>query len=250
MSLLYQKGPTGLFYDANFFPFYGLYEITVYPFVAASFFPMVYHNGSYVKCYFDSGDLLTSLDPMAADPGWLLADACADENNAEALASGSAVTDAGAASSRRVSTYRQGQGWHPAEPMGVVGLDDRVALKERYEEGLSEFGISRAHRRAVSTINWETTKLNVEQQFEKRDTDVLSFWLQAGPILCFFAGLGVAILHALLDYYEHRRDSRVHVSLDRINLSRTWLHVQPRSIFLAACTMCKAQSTRTFCSLG
>ena len=235
LSLLYQKGPTGLFYDANFFPFYGLYEITVYPFVAASFFPMVYHNGSYVKCYFDSGDLLTSLDPMAADPGWLLADACADENNAEALASGSVVSNAGAESSRRVRTYRQGQGWHPAEPMGVVGLDDRVALKERYEEGLSEFGISRAHRRGVSTINWETTKLKVEQQFEKRDTTVLSFWLQAGPILCFFAGLGVAILHALLDYYEHRRDSRVHVSLDRINLSCTLCTTRATNERLSCC---------------
>jgi len=122
-SLKYQMGPTGSTTDANGEPYYGLYEITIYPFKAASFLPMVYHNESYVACYFDTGDLMGSAE---ADPGWLLANFCAENNNAQ-----SSVAS------------RRGSGSQTAvEPMGVIRVSDRIALATKYNEARSQFGVS------------------------------------------------------------------------------------------------------------
>ena len=104
-SLQYQVGPTGLTTDAQGFPYYGLYELTIFPFVADSFMPMVFHNGTYVKCYFDSAGAIGTAD---ADPGWQLADACVAINNAQ-------QSGGGAQAARRNGV------WHsPSQPMGVV----------------------------------------------------------------------------------------------------------------------------------
>ena len=92
---------------------------------------MVYHNDTYVSCYFDSGDLLGTAE---ADPGWLLANACADMNNAQS-------------SRRGLSNYiykrsnRRDGGWTAAEPMGVVRTQDRTALSLMYEEIHSDLGV-------------------------------------------------------------------------------------------------------------
>jgi len=202
-SLLYQMGPTASTKDASGDPFYGLYQITIYPFVAASFQPMVYHNDTYVACYFDSGDLVGT---AAADPGWQLANECASRNDAQVSRRGLSNTQLYRKQNRR------GGGWTAPEPMGVVRVQDRPALKENYEEGRSEFGIPSSHRRGVSSISWADTKLEVAQQFVEPDTSVLRTWLTAAPLLCGFVGLILAILHSLLDLYEYKRDTRVHVS--------------------------------------
>lgn len=200
-SLVYQMGPTGSTKDADGDPFYGLYQITIYPFVAASFLPMVYHNDTYVACYFDSADLVGTAE---ADPGWQLANECASRNDAQVSRRGMSSTQLYRKKNRR------GGGWNAAEPMGVVTVQDRPALKENYEEGRSEFGISSRHRRAIKSISWADTKLEVAQQFVEPNTAVLKSWLTLAPILCGLVGLICAIFHALLDFYEHRRDSKVH----------------------------------------
>ena len=187
-------------------PYYGLYKITVYPFIAAGYIPMVYQNGQYVQCYFDSsGDaengessLMGTLD---ADPGWELANACAEMNQASTGRHGMAGW-----------ATRRGGSWSSIEPMGVVSVKDRAALKEEYELGLSEFGVPVGSRRAVSGISWADTQIEVRQQFQPPDTKHLKFWVVGGPVLCFFAGLFCAIIHACWDFYEHKQDMRIHVS--------------------------------------
>ena len=59
--LEYGIGPTASYLnDDTGEPYFGLYQVTVYPLGGAGgkrVFPMVYHNGTYVRCYFDSGGL-------------------------------------------------------------------------------------------------------------------------------------------------------------------------------------------------
>jgi len=198
-SLQYQVGPTGLTTDAQGFPYYGLYELTIFPFVADKFMPMVFHNGTYVKCYFDvPADAMGTAD---ADPGWDLADSCVEINNKNQQGGG------GAQAARRNGV------WHsPSQPMGVVQVQDHAMLTKIYQDAKSPFGMDTSDRRNVesNSIQWADTELKVARQFVDRDTAELDFWLTATPILCAVIGLGMSVLHALYDFYEHRRDTRVH----------------------------------------
>ena len=87
-------------------------------------------------------------------------------------------------------------------------------LTKIYQDAKSPFGMDTSDRRNVesNSIQWADTKLEVARQFVDRDTAELESWLTAAPILCAVIGLGMSVLHALYDFYEHRRDTRVHVS--------------------------------------
>jgi len=187
-------------------PYYGLYKITIYPFLADSYIPMVYHNDEYVQCYFDSGGDPDAGDPSLmgtadADPGWELANACVEMNQASKGRRGMAGW----------ASRRNGK-WSSVETMGVVSIQNRLALKQDYEEGLSEFGVPAGSRRAVSGISWKETKLEVKQQFKEPNTKVMEYWVTAAPVLCAVIGIVVAILHAAFDFYEYKQDMRIHVS--------------------------------------
>ncbi len=39
--------------------------------------------------------------------------------------------------------------------MGVIAVEDRESLAERYAAGLSEFGVPPSPRRTVAQISWE-----------------------------------------------------------------------------------------------
>ena len=67
------------------------------------------------------------------------------------------------------------------------------------------------HRRAVRGISWSDTKLDVKQQFKEPNTDVLRFWLSTAPWLCFILGLVLTLVHGGWDFYEYRRDNKIHV---------------------------------------
>jgi len=97
-----------------------------------------------------------------------------------------------------------------------VSVKDRAALKEEYELGLSEFGVPVGSRRAVSGISWADTQIEVRQQFQPPDTKHLKFWVVGGPVLCFFAGLFCAIIHACWDFYEHKQDMRIHALVEEL----------------------------------
>jgi len=198
-------GPTASTIDSSGEPFYGLYQITIYPFLAASFLPMVYHNDTYVNCYFDSGDLVGTAQ---ADPGWLLANACADLSNAQSSRRGVSTTQV---YKRDDTANRRSAVWTAAErPMGVVTVHDRTPITGMYEEGHSEFGLDVRGRRGVSGISWSDTKLQVAQQFKPPDTSILREWLATGPLLCLIVGVLLAIIHSLWNMLEARRDRRVH----------------------------------------
>ena len=196
-TLEYQMGPTASETDASGEPYYGLYQITVYPLGEAggkSYTPIVKHNDIYVSCYFDSGDLAGTPE---ADPGWQLANACADLKKDE--------------TSRRV--YRRGGagGEWSSVAAGVIRAEERGALADLYEQGQSEFGTASGDdRRAVTEISWDTTQLTVKQQFKVPDTSVLERWLHLAPVLCAMFGVVFSLLHALWDAYEVRRDAKVH----------------------------------------
>jgi len=189
-------------------PYYGLYKITIYPFLADSYIPMVYHNDEYVQCYFDSGGDPDAGDPSLmgtadADPGWELANACVEMNQASKGRRGMAGW----------ASRRNGK-WSSVETMGVVSIQNRLALKQDYEEGLSEFGVPAGSRRAVSGISWKETKLEVKQQFKEPNTKVMEYWVTAAPVLCAVIGIVVAILHAAFDFYEYKQDMRIHAHVE------------------------------------
>ncbi|MFN9903076.1 MAG: hypothetical protein ACK55Z_30760, partial [bacterium] len=157
-------------------------------------------------CYFDSGGDPDAGDPSLmgtadADPGWELANACVEMNQASKGRRGMAGW----------ASRRNGK-WSSVETMGVVSIQNRLALKQDYEEGLSEFGVPAGSRRAVSGISWKETKLEVKQQFKEPNTKVMEYWVTAAPVLCAFIGFVVAILHAAFDFYEYKQDMRIHVS--------------------------------------
>jgi hypothetical protein len=139
-SLQYARGSSGALTDYAGEPFYGLYQITVYPFEAADFLPMVWHNDTYVQCYFDSDSCCGPVGTAEADPGWKKANDCYDQIKAQSVRRG-------------ITGYetRRREAWTPAESMGVVRKQDHVALVRkqahialatRYEEGVSPFSVS------------------------------------------------------------------------------------------------------------
>ena len=134
---------------------HSLYQITVYfPAEAGgqSYLPLLYHNDTYVMCYFDSGDLVGT---AAADPGWRLANACADINKAQTSTSRRHASAASAPLVYRRDSYDRM--WARAdEPMGVVRVQERAALVARYDEESGEFGVDPSLRRGVSEISWES----------------------------------------------------------------------------------------------
>jgi len=115
-SLQYARGSSGALTDDAGEPFYGLYQITVYPFQAAAFLPLVFHNGTYVECYFDSVSCCGPVGTAEADPGWKKANDCYDQNKAQSVRRG--IT--GYESRRRGA-------WTAAESMGVVRKQDHIA---------------------------------------------------------------------------------------------------------------------------
>ena len=132
-----------------------LYQITVYfPAEAGgqSYLPLIYHNDTYVMCYFDSGDLVGT---AAADPGWRLANACADINKAQTSTSRRHASSASVPLVYRRDSYDRM--WARAdEPMGVVRVQERAGLVARYDEESGEFGVDPSPRRGVSEISWES----------------------------------------------------------------------------------------------
>ena len=93
-------------------------------------------------------------------------------------------------------------------------VQDHAMLTKIYQDAKSPFGMDTSDRRNVESnnIKWADTKLKVARQFVDRDTGELETWLTWAPWLCAVIGLGMSVLHALYDFYEHRRDTRVHVS--------------------------------------
>jgi len=164
----------------------------------------------------------------AADPGWKLANACSDINMAQSVVSAESAppnsTDTDAQASRRAQgkgggsaqIYRRaGASWVTVSeeeplPMGVIAVEDRESLAERYAAGLSEFGVPPSPRRTVAQISWEDTKLSVQQQFKEPDTSELEKWLWLAPLLCALIGTLFSMLHAAWDLYEARQNAKVH----------------------------------------
>jgi hypothetical protein len=62
-------GPMGSSMDgsARGKPYYGLYQITYFPFSNDPYTPLVRHNGVYIGCYFDTGESAYGIpDPIEA----------------------------------------------------------------------------------------------------------------------------------------------------------------------------------------
>jgi len=201
-KLTYQMGPNAKTTDSYDEPYYGLYQIVVYPLGEAggnSYTPIVKHNGQYVQCYFDSGSPAQYQDLAAyareADPGWRLANACADLKKDQ--------------TSRRIYRRNEAGGmWAPTA--GVIRVEDRGRLATLFESAQSEFGVAGVERRGVKEINWDTTQLTVKQQFKEPDTELLERYLHLTPWLCAMIGVLMAVMHALWDAYEVKRDAKVH----------------------------------------
>jgi hypothetical protein len=67
LQVTYAKGPNGTTVDgtASGKKYFGLYEITYFPYTDEAHVPLVRHNDEYIKCYFDMGESPVGLpDPV------------------------------------------------------------------------------------------------------------------------------------------------------------------------------------------
>ena len=194
VSLRYAVGPDGRTTNPETGdPYFGLYEVTYFPFVPEAIVPFVLHGEkdetnaesacnptdcSLVQCYFDTTGA-PSVSQM--DPGAGSANLCYDEvQNEEGVA-------------QRIGRRRLPFSRLPR--VKIVPSRDNGRRASRLDSG---------------------TSVPIKQTFSPPDTTILQFWLVWGPISCALVGAFVAVIVTSISTWKHLRHKQIFAAVQKL----------------------------------
>ena len=184
-EIKYSIGPAGKQINPDTGEYYwGIYKFTFNPLVQGSFVPQVKHNGTYVKCYFDTDVLLPGANettPSSEFPPIASVDNCMLE-----VANSANNTFAG----RRFYGETRFYAADPEREYVQIGGPDEYIN----------------HPRRAKQIRQGEFSMNIQSSFTYPDTESVTYWLTAAPVLCALVGAGFEFLTFVIQMYRERKN--------------------------------------------
>jgi len=189
-------------------PYFGLYQITYFPFTSGKSTPLIRHNQEYIKCYFHTGTPVLEVSVAEAD-------ACVRANIIRELQKSSTARALGGmepvSSIRTHPLYWNNPAFSARPSFGWQGLEEESRRGSEWRLDSSDTqGVFRRNTRAevFDFTQDDNDRFAVSETFEAPSTQTTRDMLSVVPAVCFLVGTGIALLQFAVEFYSRYKKNR------------------------------------------
>lgn len=204
-------------------PYYGLYQITYFPFTSGKSTPLVRHSREYIKCYFHTGTPVTEVSVAEAD-------ACVRANIIKELSQTSTTRglDGGMEHISSIRTHplywnnpafsaRPSFGWQGDSDPTRRGSEWLLDTSESAGDSEGVFrrnaDASRRNNQPAPAERYDFTseandRFEVSDTFAPPSTERIRMLSSLIPAICFLVGTGMAVLQYGVQFYGRFKKNR------------------------------------------